>query len=582
MPLNKENSSRINYNANLNWYKEKIYSVTNKEKTLEEYLLETKVDFEGQKHTAEEYIGILESLSLKAGKLEGKIAYLSKDLKIKVDAAKQPELAKAVAALDSVSKGEYIDYALYDKLLRQQEYAYNSVSINHLVNNTTGDPLSDSSSIRNQILEGYASYPGQEKPQDNSLQRYTNRWLNNLVSWNEHDYQSSQILNFADNYLSIFPDPAYIPWSMRRDVGEERVDAKSLGDVWKYFSADYSSRVQDMVDGINGMASLKMDPKVDGLTARYIKYANEFLNQLNKAFDTDWSVNMICCFLQWGVKIDLKTLKGLRAMLQLLKTGIMFDFEDVLNGIKDIVNNIFRGLLCDQLVSLVTYITQSLVDPIRLWLDNIEKQSPFWQKVTACTPVDDLINKYIAEAMEYLSQLLTTLIHNWYKKIEIKNIKNTYKLEITNNLKMIGDIAELLDWIIYAVEAAAKCGVGNSPDGEVPATILADYKLDSAEPYVFPEEASPTIWNSFIPEQPIVTDSTNRTETSAITSEYQTTSADGVRTSNFDTGSMGAKVSEKKKTASIDECLKNIPVGNIEGVKAWIEEIRQKSMEKAK
>jgi hypothetical protein len=271
--------------------------------------------------------------------------------------------------------------------------------------------------------------------------------------------------------------------------------------------------------------------------------------------------------MQWGVKLDLKTLKGLRAMLQLLQTGLTFDYNDVLNGIKDIINNIFRNVMCHQMVGLVTYIMQALVDPIKKWLN--DPQDGLWNKLFACTPINELINKYIAESMEYVQQLMSQLMENWYKKIEIDNIKNTLKIEWKNNQKIMGELAQLLDWIIYATEAASKCGVGNSPDSETIAKLMNDYKIDDSEVYEFPAEENPTVWNSFISQDSIV-------EANPVIG------ASPIGITPPPNATIGAPESSTSKRTPFEECLKNIPKNQIAGVKEWIDIINAQSNGSAK
>ncbi|RLC33583.1 hypothetical protein DRH14_04620, partial [Candidatus Shapirobacteria bacterium] len=317
MALKKSESSKIGYQANIDWLKERVVAVSESKTSLEDYLKEKNPDIEATAHTPEELISILQDIQSKSKKLEDKIEYLSAKLTIPVDPAQQPELAKSIIDIDPASNGEFISYKLYDELLKEREYANSKITLDYLVNNSTGDSSSDSVIVHDAILGGYAEYASNAVASDNWEQRYLNRWLNNAVSWNEHDYQIMQILNFADNYLDMFPDPAYIPWSARREVAQGRVDAKSLEDLWKYFSADFSGKVDDLVDGIGSLAAMRPDRNIQDLTTRYIVYTNQFLNKLNDVFDFQWAPHLICCFMQWGVRLDMKTLKGVRALLQL-------------------------------------------------------------------------------------------------------------------------------------------------------------------------------------------------------------------------------------------------------------------------
>lgn len=559
MSLNKNDISKVSYKAKIEWYKERAFDISDGKVTLESYLKEKNVDFELQEHSPEELISILDDLSSKARKLEDKIAFLSAALFIPVSRDSQPELFGAILSVDPASKGEKISYQLYDRILREQEHAYNNVDLDYIVSNTTGDVHSDSLAVYDKILQGFNDYNGKPVSGDNSTERYTNRFLNNIVSWNEHDYQIMQILNFADNYLDINPDPSYIPWKMRRDVGEERIDSGKTSDLWKYFSEEYSAKVGDMVTGIKSIGALKPDPTIQGLTTRYITYTNSFLNKVNEVFDMNWAADLICCFMQWGIQLDLKTLKGIRALLQLLQTGLFFDFRDVLNGIKDILNNILRGILCNQIIGLIKQILQGLVDPIKKW---IHEPNDFWRKIFACTPVDELVNNFITKAIDKIEGLLIKYIHSWYKKIELQNIKNSIRLDIISEQKWAGELANILDRIIAVSERAAQCGMQWSPEDEEVKQLISNYGLKSdSTKYVFPDESNPTIYNSFIPPN---YSSINSSSNNAA----GTSSASPLNVPSINSGAIGGGVSVNTPS-SLDECMKRIPAEYVFGVREW-------------
>jgi hypothetical protein len=190
MALSRDDSSRVGYRANINWNKERLFDIADGILTVEDYLKEKSTDFEATTHTPEELISILNDIQKKAAKLEDKIAFLSKNLSIPVDKVRQPEIAASVSALDSESKGEHITYDLYDKLLREKEFVNSKITANYILTNSTGDSASDSVMIHDALLNGYAEYNGQKAAEDNPAQRYLNRWMNNAISWNEHEYKT--------------------------------------------------------------------------------------------------------------------------------------------------------------------------------------------------------------------------------------------------------------------------------------------------------------------------------------------------------------------------------------------------------
>jgi hypothetical protein len=529
-----------------------MYAVSKGTETLNDYLKDTEDNFETTSHTPEELIQILIDLQKKADKLNSKIEFLSANLKIPVNKELNPGVSNEVAKIDPTSGGEYITYQMYNELLKEQEYVKSKLSVKDLVENSTGDEFSDSVMVQNLISQSYANYSGATVAKDNEAERYTNRWLNNLLSWNEHEYGSRQILNFADNYLDINPDPAYIPWSVRRDVGEESADVKNLQELWSHFSDSYKGKVGDFVGGVKELAALRPDKRIADLTTRSIVYANDFLDKLNEIFDMSWAVNLVCCFMQFGIKLDIKTLKAFRALLQLLASGITLDCQDILNGLKDILNNIFRGLLMNNLVGLITEIYQRLADPVKRWLNSPKED--VWNKIFACTPVAQLIEKYMVDATDYLYEMLTKLIQNWYKKMELKRIKQGLICEKKSEQKWIGELAKLLDAIIGVTEAAAKCGIRGAPVDEASQQITNNYNIGNVnEEYVFAVEENPTIYNSFIPKKPAQKDQQ---------------SASTPKTTNFDTAPVGGK-SSVPGNMKLSDCLKNMPSNDFEGIRDW-------------
>ena len=550
--MNPSDFSKLDYKAKIDWYKERMYTVSQGTVTLDDYLKETSDKFETTQHTPEELIQILADLQKKAAKLNDKIEYLSTNLKIPVNKDLNADLSNEIAKRDAVSRGEYISYSLYKALIEEQEYIKNKITVQDLVTSSTGDESTDSVMVQNLINNYHASYSGGTVAESNGWQQFVNVQANNILSWNQHEYGASQIMNFADNYLDMNPDPAYIPWSVRKDIGEESTDVKSLQDLWTHFSGDYVGKVDSLIDGTKSLAALKPRSDIQDLTTRSIVYANDFLNKMNDIFDINWAVDLVCCFMQFGIKLDMKTLKAFRALLQLLASGLTLDFSDVLNGLKDILNNIFRGLLTNTLMGLITEIYQKLVDPVKKWLNSPKED--VWNKIFACSPVDELIKKYMVSATDYMYALLNKLIENWYKKIELKRIKQGLIFEKKSNQKWIGELAKMLDAIIGVTEAAAKCGMRGSPLDDASQQVTKSYNIGNTEDkYIFPEEVSPTIYNSFIPVNP---------------EQKDQQSASTVKTVKNDIAPEGAK-SSVVGNMKLSDCLKNMPKEDFTGVTDW-------------
>ena len=577
MALNTEDASKIKYKAKIEWFKERFADITSGK----EIKKETPSDFLGYTSSPDELISILGDLNKKASKLDGRIDFMSVALKIPIDVEKQPIVSKAVEGLDAESKGEYLSYNLYCKLLEQEEAARDNLDLSDIIENTTGDPIADSLLVQDRLVTGLASYNAIKPPSvpgENAPERYTNRYLNNVVSWNEHDYNVKQILSFADNYLGTFPDPSYIPWSLKRDAREEIKSTKNLGEFWENFSGYFRGKGKKVTDAVTGIVEEQnkidkefedlppLDPKkepvgaIHDITKRGIEYTNSYLNGVDKIFEMNYGADLICCFVRWSGGLDIKTLKGLRALLQLFKTGLSLDFSDILASVKDIINNIFKGLLTHELIGMINQIYQRLVDPIKKWINNPD---PRWQKIFTCTPIDELINNYIISAIDYVEGLLTNLIKNLYKQLEIKNLNFGLKLEVLPAQKKIGQLTKILDVVISALERSAICGTESSPTGEEIQKVMQAYGIGPDEPYIYTKEERPNIYNSFIPTSPSI--------------EERETKLGGEFTAKFDTET---KTSGIGKIVRIDECLKKVMPEDIVHITEWFEDIKAKSQEK--
>ncbi len=556
MALNKDDVSKIGYQAKVDWYKERFTAITSTDMLVEEVKEEVL--------TPDELIDILNDIHKKTSKLEGRIDFLSMELKIPIDKEKQPVVAQAVAQLDKESEGEYLSYSLYLRLLKQQELALANLKLEDIIDNVTGDISSDSLFIQDRLFTGLSQYTESRPdvmPEDNALERYVNRYMNNVFSWNEHDYNIRQIINFADTYLDTYPGLKYIPWTVRREVGQERVDVKGLSEFWQAFSHKFVTKSNELLGGVKNLAILRPDKRISGLTKRYIDYTNNFLNAINDTFDMDYGSDLICCFVRWSGSLDIKTLKGLRALMQLFRAGLILDFSDIFNGLKDIVNNIFRGLLTHKLIGFVHQIFQRLVDPFKKWINDPD---PKWQKIFICTPVDEFINKFVIGSLEYIESLLESLIKNWYKQIELKNLKLDLRISVLKEQKGLGIFIRMLDVVISALERSAICGTESSPTGEEIQKMMHAYGLGPEEPYKYLVEENPNEYNSFIPKKG---------------EKISEESLGGSISTKFDTKIKTSGITESK--SRFDECLKKIIPEDVLKVSEWMEEINAKSQEKA-
>lgn len=554
MSLNNEESSKINYRAKVEWYKERIASLSQGFVNPSARPSDPEPD---------SYRDNLDDLGKKADKLSKRIDDVSDGLKIPVNKDTDPDVSEAVNKLDPESGGAYVTYKLYKSLVEQVNAGIKNVKLEDIIEKSSNDINSNSQLIQATIYEGYAAYSGRsEDPDENPQERYVNRYLNNILSWNEHDYQIRQIINFSDNYLGMFPDPAHEAWAYKQDVLFERTKIDGFKGLWDAYSVGGKKELDRLGGALKDLQELRPDQNIADVTDRYIDYTNRAFNDINNLFNSNWSADLICCFVKYVVKLDLKTLKGIRALLQLLKSGIGFDFQDILGSFQDIFNNIMRGLILHELMDVLTQLVQRISDPINEWLNDTEDK---WNKLFRCLPIKIMVDRYLMSAIEYAEQYLKDLLNELYKDIELRKIHWDAKWSLATDSKWINRALKLIDMVISAMELSSMCGLDESP-GSDDANKIMD-QVSNPNIYIYPSEENPNIYNSFItPEQQKAVEEANAAGDTAAAAKIMSQS------STPD----AAAISKR-----LDDCRKNVMVEDLPNPIVWLEQLTQQSQGRA-
>ena len=551
MTLNNSDSTKLNYKAQIEWYRERIAALSQGFENPVAAIKDPDPDA---------YLTILNDLYNKTDKLDKRIDAVSAGLKIPIDVTGETEVAAAAKALDPSSGGEFISYELYKKSLEQLNAGKDNLTIDDLIPNSSDDATSNSQLIQDRIYTGYASYQGESSAKDNYAQRYVNSYLNSIVNWNENDYQIRQIINFSDNYLGKFPDPAYLPWSFKEDTLFEKTQISGYQDMWKGFSEAGKGEMSRVGGAFKDLTALRPDKNMASLTDRYLDYTNKFLNGLDNLFNEGWSADLVCCFIKFTKRLDTKTLKGLRGMLQLLKFGFNYDFDDIKNSFKDILNNIMRGLILNQLMGLINQLIQRLVDPIKRWINNPEDKT--WQKIFECTPLRQLITRYLTDAVDYAQKFFEDLLKELYKDNEMQKIYKDAKLTQAKENKWINRALKLIDIVIAIMELSASCATDGTPNAEDVQKMI-DKATGDEETYEYPVDAVPNIYNSFITEE-------QQKKIEALTESGATNALTTVV-------SESAAAQRAAISSRADDCRKNITDTDMPPSIVWLEELMKNS-----
>lgn len=565
MALNQEDTNKLNYKPDIEWYKERMYRVAEEEKPKDRLYTPTEEDID-----PDQLLQNYRDLTKKAQKLDSVIDELSMALSIPIDTEKQPEVSDAVARLDPSSKGEFLSYTLYRDLINQDEAGRTNIDLNFVLNNATADNQANSNLIYNQYIEGqktYTAVPPLERVLSTeggvpAEERITNTILNNMTNWNEHNSAVRKIINFAQGWLGITPDPAYIPWTFKEDVKRKLTEYTDIDNLL----TQYTSMVGDLGGIAETFPTTPLTLAGDLWDSLQGKRDNDnnFFNEINRIFSMSYGADLICCFVAWAGGLDTRTLYALRMILQLASNGLSLDWGNLYNTFLSIINSLFRNIVCGQLIALVDRIFQMITDPIKRWLNSKEEK---WQKLFLCTPVDEFINIYIVGGLEALEKWLTDIIMNFWKRIQIDKYLEEGKIEIFGKKKWLADLSRLLDLIIATIGRSALCGQENSPTGDEIRRFMEAYNVGPIFNYEYLEEENPNKYNSFIREE-VTIERTIDQETGEVKLQEKTVA-------RFDTGTRTADLNEG--SVNIDKCLKKVAEEDVFSVQEWMAEIKLRS-----
>ena len=565
MALNQEDTNKLNYKPDIEWYKERMYRVTEEKKPKDRLYTpeEEKID-------PDALLQNYKDLAKKAQKLDGVIDDLSMALTIPIDKEKQPRVSEYVAQLDPKSKGEYLSYPLYRDLLNQQESGRQNIDLDFVLNNNTPDIYANSNLIYSRYIEGEQGYSSSNPAEYilsseggvSSETRILNTILNNITNWSEHDSYSKRIIDFAQGWLGLTPDPAYIPWTFKVDVKRKLTEYTDIDNLL----VQYTGMVTDLGGLVETLPKTPLTLATDLWDSLNVKLDNDnnFFNKINEIFSMSYGADLICCFVAWAGGLDTRTLYALRMILQLAANGLSIEWGNLYNTFLSIVNSLFRNLICGQLIAIVDQIFQQVTDPIKRWLNSKDEK---WQKLFLCTPIDEFINIYIVGGLEALEKWLTDIIMDFWKRIEIDKYLEEGKIEIFGKKKWLADLSRLLDLIIAAIGRSALCGQENSPTGDEIRRFMEAYNVGPIFNYEYLEEENPNKYNSFIREE-VTIERTIDQETGEVKLQEKTVA-------RFDTGTRTADLNEG--SVNIDKCLKKVAEEDVFSVQEWMAEIKLRS-----
>jgi hypothetical protein len=470
MPLNQVDSSKLNYQADIEYFKERIAGLQSG--------FVNPVVTATTPPDADQQITNLKDLSKKISNINDRIDYESAGQSIPIDKTKDASVSSVVLELDPSSGGEKISYTLYKKLSDDVAKASNSLDLNAMIQSSSLDVFSNSSLIQKQLNISY----GPTAPVD-------------------YDAKAKQVINFADEYLGEFPDPSLIAWVFKKDAVYDYYKTSNYVDLWNNFSTIGNQHSSSFGGQFQGHPALTPTDTLVQVTNNYLNNTNSYMNDLNDLFNIRWSSDLLCCFIKFNIRLDNKSLKGFRTLLCMLRMAMNMDFRDLLRNLESMLQNMLRSMILTQLMNLIQQMIQRLVNPLKEWL-NSSGDDPNWNKALQCLPVKVLLSTYINNAIHTIEKLFNRILSELYKDINIKEIHNNAKLSQAKQNQWIGTAIKILDMIERLMQLAAQCGQTGTPNAESAQKVIDSYNIDNPVTYQYPVDPNPNIYNSFInPEQ---------------------------------------------------------------------------------
>ena len=574
MSINKNDSKKINYKGDFKYFKERKYRSEEPSKLTDRIYLpdEDKIDSMALRVK-------FSDLKKKAQKIDKVIDDVSAALTIPIDKEKQPKISYAVSILDQSSNGEYLSYQLYKDIIDEQDAGQRNIDLDWLSENTTDDEFANSDILQARYADGakqaskvptigIGDRSGTVEPEG----LYANTLLNSVTNWNEHDFYTRQVVNWAQGWLYNTPDPAYIPWTFKYDMKRKIMEYDSMDQVLSTYT-DLGNNLGGAVFGaLKNPLSLPMD-LWDSLNGK-AENDNNFFNKIDEIFSMNYGADLICCFVSWAGGLDQRTLYAFRLMLQLAANGINLEFASILNSLISAVNGFIRNIIAGQLIAILDLIFQTVTDPIYKWLNS---NDPRWRRLFLCTPIDEAINIYVLGGIEKIQELLEEKILEFMKKVENDNYFEEKKTEKTEKNKWINTLIEILDTIIAATGNATLCGYemaairgGNSP---VLKNFSDSYKSGPTWSYSYEEDENPNRFNSFIREKTTVTEEAVLSKETGEPTGRTRIVEDTVSDFYYGTASFDYEAEKIK----IDQCLQRVSQEDVFSVQEWAEDIRAKN-----
>ena len=479
MPLDQQDSAQLNYKAKIRHYQARVADLQSG--------FVNPVVAATNAIDPDQYISNLNDLGTKISNLITRVNTVSAGMQIPVDVTKEPGVAAAVAIVDPTSNGAFISYETYTNCLNQINSGIANLNVEALIANASQDPASNSQLVQSTIYNGYATYAGTPTSTDATYD-------DTISTWGGTDGNIQQVVNFANNYLSTYPDPTYTPWAFSSDLMSEQNQCNSLTNLWNGFSSSGSQNLTSLGGALQNQQPLTPNSDIAAATDTYLSYVNDTLNNINNLLNSTWEGQLLTCFVNFNINLDLKTIEAFILVLQLLKTNVNFDFKDLLSSFENVLSNMMRNLIINELLNILLQVSQRVITPIENWLATEEQKIS--QLAGNCPLLQQLVQTYLAGSIDMAEAQVNDMIVEFMKSLELKKIQSSAKISQAGTNNWISQAVTMMREVSQVMQLAAQSPAGtNNPQSNVANQIIG--QLSGPTAYAYPVSSSPNIYNTF-------------------------------------------------------------------------------------
>lgn len=288
------------------------------------------------------------------------------------------------------------------------------------------------------------------------------------------------IIKYCLSYISSSKDKGYEFWMAYYGARKVRFLSKVSRNLAPLFSDKYSG-VEETINPEDILATpgplTNIAAQIVNLLNNSVTYPTDIyvciqdyeasnfesgLNRVAQVLDTKLSRDAICCFVRFFGKIDIDTLKRIRAILGIYINANLIDLNTTLENFESYLLSWVNETIQRLLLSLVNLIISEIIKELGAF---INKLAPEVTVISECPLILELLQKIvdaifliIRDIREIANNYLKTLVYNsmsigiglleFDSNFSVNN-SNLYRI---HKKRYIGQIVNLLDKIIETVE----------------------------------------------------------------------------------------------------------------------------------